>query len=499
MVLLVDSITGSVVAWSFALLSIIFVSAYAILSKQKIRSKALPKLNFVASAVLIYMAIDIDRPFPYLSMSLGTLLDIKSGNGLVTGLFQGTTLSSIMLIFISFVGIGLAIFTSRGTEEIKELEPKLPNVFKSFATMTLLPIVVQFWVLVAATNRLESIGGIVTTGLFILSGPSSWQFASLAVISSDQKKTEFLKLIGVMFLSLLMVIIAAFVGLYLRSANTEINGGVLQHLASFTLLMVPFLLFYSHKGDTWREERVIGTIIGMVILGIFSSFQFATTYESLTLGLVIWFALLLLPDILYPTESWSWTIRCPKCEKKPSFGLLYKDSKKCLNCGSDYETTQEKVEERKSVAGFFHMLYLGLKVKPSKQDLKVAVTPKRTRYNVGDKISIDVTVFNRSRKSHDWPVQCRVEISCRTKGRWRRISESEDLPIGFGHSEVFQTITAIPYLGGPLRTSRTLRLRVQAFFTEVRVPGYYTRTIPFPQPANKALDLDIIQSRFVLG
>jgi hypothetical protein len=490
---MVDSIIGSIASWSIALSSIVLVSGYAILSKQKIRSKALPKLNLVASAVLIYMAIDIDKPFPYLSTSLASVLDIKSGNGFVDGLFQGTRLSSIMLVLISFVGIALAIVTSKDDEEIRGLEQtQLPNVFKSFATMTLLPIVVQFWVLVAATNSLESFGGILTTGLFILSGPSSWQFASLAIISSDRKKTEFFKLVGIMGLSLVSTIIAAFVGLYLRSANTEINGSALQHLASFTLLIVPFLLFYSHKGDTWREERVIGTILGMVILGIFSSFQMSVAYESLTLGLIIWFLLLFLPDILYPTESWIWTIKCPKCQKTVTFGLLYKDSKKCLNCGSDYETTQEKIEERKSLRGYFHMLYLGIKIKPSQQDLRFIITPKRNPYKVGDKIKIDVTVFNKSRKSYDWPVLCRVEISCRTKGRWRRISESEDIPIAFGRSELFETITTVPNPGTFFRTRRKLKLRAQALFTEAKVPGYYTRVIPFPQPARKTLELLVI-------
>lgn len=373
--------------------------------RSKRYSDALWKFNFIGAFVLIFAALDIINPFPFLSTQISPAISMK--------------ISSVVLIVAVAVGATLATITTKkktkdGNEETfsqTTLDELRGDALKNLRLMTLLPIVVQFWILVA-TDQLASLGQIFTIGLFILSGPASWQFAIRVMIFSKERR-DGLKSVGICGILLLAAtILGTSFGLLIRDQIGLFDTKILPYLVSFTLIIVPYSFFYSHWGDKWKDERPLGTIGGLIVFTLFSSISIADQATRFFVLLLAWFVLLMLPYILYSQEFVREEFKCIKCAKEgvsPKYRLIRGD-KICLNCRNSVPLERALVEDNPSLRSRINLLFLALFLKPSPRDITILIEPAKKQYVPGEEVKVVVSVAHKAKFARDHPIQCNVVL-----------------------------------------------------------------------------------------
>ncbi len=264
-------IVGATIAWGIAAGSTIFLAVLSKIGKLHVYEETRRRLNLLASISLIFIAVNIVTPFPWFDLKVGVF-----------------TVSSLFLTGLVLGGLlGIFVVTKRGTR-VREEEDAL-RVLKF---MTWLPPPLQIWILVLGTTVLVEPGGIISTGLFILSGPGAWQFAIIVMSLSSSIRKGASRIIGVMIVSLGFTLGFAGFGLLLRQLTLQ--GGIFQfqeilfqYLASFSLILVSYFFFYSFWEEKWSAARPIAAIVAILLFAFLTSVRlgFGALQLALSIGI----------------------------------------------------------------------------------------------------------------------------------------------------------------------------------------------------------------------
>jgi hypothetical protein len=477
-----DALIGSLIAWIIAVGSILFFAGYSYRKKRQMRPSGIPVLDFVAAMVLTYIAIDISNPVPYLSAPVSSVL--SSPMEPLKSIFEQTKFSYVVLLIALLIGLSVG-FGPRHDEEKRGISERPKAIaWKNFAIMTLLPIIIQYWVLVASTDRLTTYGGILAVGLFVLAGPASWQFAMRIVLFEEKgRKMRIVRLFVFMLVSLVGVIIATFFGLYLGANQTSINQNVLSMSASFTLIAVPYFFFYSYWGDKWSENRAIAVIIGMVALALFSITNIANTVLKFVVAMLFWAFLLVLPFVLYSSESLRHSLSWPESGGEIR---VFKDDRVWVNDETRPVTYRtDNVEEKKS---FLRLLYFAFferyRSHPWNDEMIVSLSPDKDCYEKGEKVTVNTTV--RCSNKRKFYLGLKHSVHCKVFVRWVVNSHTHEIDspekwIDSGKEVSWSYETEIPPPPPtPIRKKCRLRLEVEAMFFEIQPKDYFIQSVTIP-------------------
>jgi hypothetical protein len=477
-----DALIGSLSAWIIAVGSILFFAVYSFSKKREMRPSGIPILDFVAAMVLTYIAIDILRPVPFLSAPFSSVF--SSPIEPFKTIFEQTKISYIVLMIALLIGLSVG-FAPRHDEEKMEISEKPKAVaWKNFAIMTLLPIIIQYWVLVASTDRLTTYGGVLAVGLFVLAGPASWQFAMRIVLfESKGRKMRIASLFAFMLVSLVGVIIATFFGLYLRASQTSINENVLSTSASFTLIAVPYFFFYSYWGEKWSENRAIAVIIGMVALALFSIVNIADATLEFIVTMLFWGFLLTLPFVLYSSESLRHSFGWPESKAEIR---IFKDDKVWVDDETRSVTYRtDNVEEKKSILRLLYFVFFErYRSHPWNDEITVSLSPDKDCYEKGEKVTVKTKVKCNDKRivylGLKHAVHCKVFVKWVVNSHTHEI-DSPQKWIDSGNEASWSYETEIPEPPPtPIRKKCSLRLEVEAMFFEIQPNGYFIQRIPIP-------------------
>jgi len=365
------------------------------------------------------MAIDIINPFPFLSVPLSEVFpDTPS---FLQDLLKAIKFSSIIQLMIILFGTILALKTTKIEDEQQEeipdpktLKELRDDALKNLRLMTLLPIAAQFWVMVA-TDQLISLGHAIAIGLFILSGPASWQLTIRVVMFSKDRRSGLKQISVTAIFSLIGTIVATYFGLLLKHQPNLVDTAILPYLASFSLVIVPYSFFYSHWGEKWRDARPLGTIIAIIIFSMFSFLVVSDQIAKLITLLLAWFVLLAFPYVIYSQEFLSEDFQCQRCARAgrtPQY-RTYRGRKYCLTCRDKVPIERALIEEKCSLQSWFYLLFLVLFLKPSAGDVGIEIDPTKGEYNIGENVKIKVDVTHRAKLLRNHPIICKVNLEPR--------------------------------------------------------------------------------------
>lgn len=483
-----NEIEGSLIAWTIATLSVLVSAGWAYRQKEEIHPSALPALDFVSALVLTYIALDIFRPVPFLSEPICTLF--TSPLEPFKTICEETKISYAILLFALLACVWfLRIRKKRPRAKKRSLETPVGVAWKNFALMTLLPIVVQYWVIIASTERLITYGGILAIGLFILAGPASWQFVMRIMLLSkkEKKKKKVLGILAVMSISLGGILGATFFGIQLKSDPTLVDPLILRHVAGFTMIAIPYFFFYSYWGERWSENRPIAVILAMVCIALYSSIQITNELQVFVITVILWAFLLTMPYIFYSDESFMKEYSCPKCEKdgKGSKIRIFKADRICMK-HSDLQYEESKVEERRSVFSMLYMLlFERFRSRPWGDEMIVTLNPDKDEYSVGEQVTVDLIVRNNDnrvlRLGIEHPVHCKILAYWVVNKHRHEIGFPESKWIEPGKEIYFSYDAKIPLPPrAPLPKKSNLLLEVTATFFEIRPPRYFDKPVTMP-------------------
>jgi len=486
---------GSFCAWLIATGSIFSFVLYALRKNRRIHRKAVPILNLVTCIVLLYLAIDITKSVPFLSEPFSLL--ISSPVEPFKTLFEEMKVSHVVLLIVLLVGVSLALRSERKPGIKEGMSGPLGIAWKNFAMMTLLPIIIQYWVLVAATDRLVTPGGVIAVGLFILAGPASWQFAMEVVLFSEKKRlVRSSKIFVIMLVSLAAVLLATLLGLILR-ANLEtiesnvLETRVLEYVASFTMVSIPYFFFYSYWGEAWIENRPIAAIGGMIVLAVFSTIQLANQIMLFIVCLTLWAFLLSIPYIFFSCISTRTSCSCPECKKSgmPTELRIFEGAKTCVNHPEAHIKVEDlKVEKRKSIVRILYMLlFERLRSRPWGDEMKIQIAPDKEEYSPEEEVTVNISIVNNEsrpgRLGSKYLVNSRMEAYWRVNRRKHVIGFSPSKLIEPGRQADWSYVTKIPAKPPAYLTrEHNLFLEVKATFYEIRPPGFFFQPVTLPIP-----------------
>lgn len=470
-------------AWSIATASIIVSAIYGYRHKKEMSSSALPVLDFVAALVLSLIALDIFRSVPFFRDPISFI--VSSPLEPLKTILEQTKISYLVLLIALLAGLGIASRKKEPKVVKRSLEASTSIAWKNFSIMTLLPIVVQYWVLVASTDRLITYGGAFAIGMFVLAGPAAWQFAMRIVILSQKgRKLVFLKMLSIMLVSLVGVLGATFFGVWLRGNPTLIDALVLRYVAGFTLIAIPYFFFYSYWGEKWSENRPIAVVVAMVIVALYASIKIEDPVIEFVSTMVIWAAIVVLPYALYSNESVRTTYACPECSKKGGQQVrVYRTTKICTQ-HSDLVSEEVKVEERKSFVRLLSMLFFErFRSRAWGDEMLVTIDPSKEKYVGSESVTISVQVLNNDKRTGfgiHHAVHCRINI------RW--IFDNQDELIGFsskwidpgGKGEWSYSVQVPPPPQKPMPGESKLHLEVTSTFFEIRPKSSFDQGVRFP-------------------
>lgn len=486
---------GALASWVLATLSTVAFASLASRKKRQLSKSSLNRARILASITLIFIAVDIVDPFPFLCVSLASALQIQSGSPLVQAMFESTKISSILLIVLAVLGI-LFVVSGREPKKRKALTQQEDigegidaEVAKTgLKSMTLLPIAVQLWVLIA-TEKLESLSEILATGLFILSGPATWQFASQIMLFAKRSWDGYVHILKVMFLSLLGTLGAMLIGVLLDMQRNPIDPTILSFLASFSLIIIPYFFFYSFWGDKWNQDRPIITICALILAGTLSAVNIGgDSLTQLVVSCTLWFALLIIPFCVRSNESFSKDYYCPYCASEGKTGEIrsFKGRLRCqIHRNATLEIQEEVVEERKSLFRFFKELVRTRSwLRPAAEDIVLKLEPDKQLYKPGDHVAVTVEVKNDRETTRNHPVICNMKVG------WK-VAE-EKWPIDEDHSWIdpeepkrarwpLEGPIPSPLLKPELETVQDLDLILEVRFSHYKPKGYRKRSVPFPR------------------
>ena len=480
-----DEFAGSMLAWSIATASILVSAIYGYRHKKGMPSPAIPALDFVAALVLSLIALDIFRSVPFFRDPISFI--VSSPLEPLKTILEQTKISYLVLLIALLAGLGIASRKKKPKDVRRSLEASTNVAWKNFSIMTLLPVVVQYWVLVASTDRLTTYGGAFAIGMFVLAGPAAWQFAMRIVILSEKGRTfVFLKMLLIMLISLVGVLGATFFGVWLRGNPTLIDATVLRYVAGFTLIAIPYFFFYSYWGEKWSENRPIAVVIAMVVVALYASMRIEDPMTEFVSTMLIWAVIVALPYTLYSNESVRTTYACPECSKKDGLQVrIYRDTKICTE-HSDLVSEETKVEERKSFARLlFMLLFERCRSRAWGDEMLVTIDPNKEKYATGENVTIIVQVLNSNKRTKfgiHHAVHCRIDI------RW--IFDNQDELIGFsskwiepGGKGEWSYSVQVP-LPPPkhMPGESKLHLEVTSTFFEIRPKNCFDQRVRFPYP-----------------
>jgi len=322
---IVHPLFGAVIAWviAFSLTEFFALLAETVITgssqaQSKTPKKKLVNASTVAAGLLIFNAVNLVHPYPYLTLDLSQLFSLP----FIQPFLDTITLQDIG-VTIGFVLLFHAMGVKRGdfgavTRVFKlipgsfgDLRKKTPSGLKEKYSLlrfsAILPAILQIHVLVADPNSiLSSPGGIVVVGSFVLTGVMTFTLCAELIedhnglAQKSQIKPNEATAMGLitraLILSLIATLLFALLGTALRSLPSIIDLAPLTFAAAYSLLIIPYMYFYDFRG--W-EDRKIQSALGAIILLALSSSIRAQAYTYPEVELVsyafLWYVLLRFP------------------------------------------------------------------------------------------------------------------------------------------------------------------------------------------------------------
>jgi hypothetical protein len=425
----VSALAGSFLAWSAA-----FVSTYSLSISTRVRNVKIClehtiRLNLIAAFTLLFIAFGILRPFPFISVPLSIYFPDLSG--VWKTLTETLRIQDLFFILIAVALVPCCIVGTKGRRPV--MQEELANSRKSLVLMTWLPPILQVWLFAASTKLLLNPVDSILIGLFVISGPASWQFGMLVMSLSKSVSEGTLHIVSILLGSLVLTVVMTLLGLLIGANLQAIELTGFRYATAFSLMIVPLFFSYSHWGDKWANNRPIAAI--MIIL--FATFVTAFPMADNVVGLVILFGSLLIaflaPMLFFNDEARQLVVRCPKCVEviqsvktreelvsnlpEPRLGL-YRGEFTCPNHPHEHVTSEsEWYVRRPSIPRYIFLLALAQSFAPQRKDIQITIAPDKQMYSPGDTVTYSLKVNNRKNKTVDLAVRISWEATATVEGK----------------------------------------------------------------------------------